>query len=461
MGNDYRPDLDVCEIAEQLCAEGLRVARDVGGHLFVYKNGVYAPGQKEVAQKVKALLRASERLNEWSSYRTSEVVKYLAVDAGELWERPPLDAINLKNGILRLPKRELVPHSDDFLTHVQLPVEFRPTAKCNFWNWFFQEVLPPDCQEFIWELLAWLMLPHTHIQKAVLFFGEGGNGKGIAISAIRSFLGRANVSAVSLHSLASNRFAAARLVGKLANLHSDLPTAKLQDTSMFKQLTGFDELTVEEKYMPSYECSPFARLVFSANQLPISADDSEGYHQRWIVLPFERDFRGTESEIPRSDLEAALLDPMELSGALNLALDHLESVQQHGIAITASMQKHMAEFRAGNNPLARWLDDNTEAHPLAEVEKGQLYSSYRSHCEAAKIRPPLNEEFGRLLRRLRPEVRTAQRGSGSNRKHVYIGIKLRGGHRVSLAVVGETQETQVISHLGIGFVQSETHPKRA
>lgn len=427
MTSEDKKYLYVCQIAEWLRKRGIRVARGAGGHLFQYKNGVYVPNaEEEVTQEVKALLKRCKRLYEWSSHRTDEVVKYLTVDAPQLWERPPLDAINLTNGILRLPQRKRVPHTKDFLTHIQLPVEYNRGAKCPGWERFFREVLPPDCGEFIWQLLAWLMLPHTHIQKAILLFGEGGNGKGTAISAIRAFLGRANVSALSLHSLASIRFATARLVGKLANMCADLPTGRLADTSMFKQLTGFDEITVEEKNKTSYEVSPYARLIFSANKLPTSADDSHGYHQRWIIVPFEREFRDTDKEIAGPKLQAMLARPSELSGALNEALDRLESVQRHGITITPSMQKHMAEFRAGNNPLAQWLDENTESHPLLEVETDRLYSAYKAHCEEARILPPLNAEFGRLLRRLRPEVRTAQRGSGTNRKHVYIGIKIRG-----------------------------------
>ena len=79
-----------------------------------------------------------------------------------------------------------------------------------------------------WELAAWLMLPITSIQKAVLCLGAGCNGKSVFMAALVAFLGKRNCTAISLHKLEGNPFATSRLVGKLANICPDLPAARLR-----------------------------------------------------------------------------------------------------------------------------------------------------------------------------------------------------------------------------------------
>lgn len=245
------------------------------------------------------------------------------------------------------------------------------------------------------------------------------------IDTIRAFLGPQNVTALSLHRLATDRFGTARLRGKLANIHADLPSGMVKDISIFKQLTGFDPMTAEEKYKKSVEFTPYVRRIFSSNRLPKSWDDSEGYHQRWVIVPFENTFRGEQDEIARSELLSQLSTPEELSGALNKALDWLKVVRTKGTTVVPSMTRLEAEVRAVNDLLARWLDDYTETHPLAEIEKDRLYKSYLRHCGEQRISSLSKAEFGRSLMRLRSKVRSAQRWSGPDRKYVYEGIKIR------------------------------------
>ena len=53
-----------------------------------------------------------------------------------------------------------------------------------------------------------------------------------------AFIGKLNAAALSLHKIEQDKFAAARLFGKLANICPDLPTAHLSSTSMFQAFCG-------------------------------------------------------------------------------------------------------------------------------------------------------------------------------------------------------------------------------
>ncbi len=59
---------------------------------------------------------------------------------------------------------------------------------------------------------------------------------------LKRLLGERNCSDATLHSLVENRFAAATLYGKLANLAGDLDSKWLESTATFKAITGGDSL---------------------------------------------------------------------------------------------------------------------------------------------------------------------------------------------------------------------------
>lgn len=236
-------------------------AVDENGRLFVYHNGVYQPqGDKMVKGRVKELLQQHGRSRNWSSHRSEEVVKYLTVDAPLLWERPPLAQINLLNGRLHLGTGEFLPNSPSWLSPIQIPVAYDPTATCPAIDDFFQAVLPEDNVVIGYELAADIVTPDRSCQRAFILNGPGGNGKSTFLSLLTRFVGENNVTGTSLHDLEKNRFSAARLHGMLANICPDLPNEQLAGTSIFKAITGGDRLVGEHKFRPAFEFTPLCSI---------------------------------------------------------------------------------------------------------------------------------------------------------------------------------------------------------
>jgi putative DNA primase/helicase len=426
---DEQPDGEqgmVKTLADIIC-KNEHFAQDAGGKLYRYVSGAYRPkGERFVSAQVKALCIDLRKADEWSTRLASEVVEFIRVDAPELWERPRLDILNVKNGLLRVADRALLSHSPDHLSSVQLPVEYNPKATCPAITKFVSEVFPPDATLLAWELAGWLMLPSTSIQKAVLLLGEGANGKSTWLTLLISFLGKGNSSAVSLHKLESDKFAAARLIGKLANICPDLPSEHLAGTSVFKAITGGDPVPAEYKFKDSFDFTPYARLVFSANHPPRSADASHAFFRRWVVIPFDRTF-SPKQQVPRAILDARLSAPAELSGLLNLSLDALARLErQRGFSEPNSIRRAWGEFHAATDPLAVWIERWTVDDPQTLVAKSVLIAAYNADCQR-NGRPPLtNKAFGLALRRVRPNIEEGQRVMGGGRPWCYIGIGMSG-----------------------------------
>jgi P4 family phage/plasmid primase-like protien len=357
------------------------------------------------------------------------VVEYIRVDTPELWGQPPTDVINVANGLLEVVTRQLQPHSPDYLSSLQLPVVYDPEAECPAVDKFIRQVFPEDTIDLAYEIPGVVMIPGEGQDKAILLIGPGGNGKSVYLALVRSFVGRRNTSAVPLHKLEADRFSVSRLVGKLANICPDLPSQYLAGTSTFKSITGKDTLNAEYKYKDSFDFDSFVRLVFSANHLPIGQDSSEGFFDRWIVVPFTRSFRGTDQEIPRDLLDAQLSAPAELSGLLNHALDGLARFRanKRRYTISETVRAACAEFRATTDPLSVWLDANTVNASEGFVLKSRLLKGYNA-AAIRKAHPIMTSTgFSISLKKLRPQLGEGQRTVNGERVWVWLGLVLRNG----------------------------------
>jgi putative DNA primase/helicase len=400
-------------------------ARDAGGLLYHFQNGVYRPtGRRFIEKRVKQLCE-QQAPKSWTPELSGRVEQWILADALELWERPPLDVLNCRNGLLNVESRTLVPHSPEHLSPVQIAASFDPDARCPHIDQFIRDVFPADTWHLPAEITAWLMLPDTNIQKAVLLLGEGSNGKSVWLNLLITFLGKENISTLSLHKLESDKFSVARLVGKLANLGMDLPTKALAGTSMFKNLTGGDVVSAERKFEPSFEFRPFVRLLFSANSAPRSEDSTHGFFRRWLVIPFTKTFEETDpNTIPPEILNARLSEPGELSGLLNQALSVLPAIRKGRFSESDSTRAAHGEFRRTTDPLGVWLDSNTTERPDAMVPKDKLRSMYGLVCQSAG-RPIMGDvQFTAALKRLRPKVEPTRRRVNRELTQVYVGLGL-------------------------------------
>lgn len=402
-------------------------AKDPGGLLHVFLEGVYKPtGEAFIKGSVKHLLEAWGIADTWNSRTANEVAEFIRVDAPALLEVPPRDIINVQNGLLNVITLTLEPHSPTFFSCLQLPVQYDPQASCPAWDKFVTGTFPDDSGQVAWEIVARLMTTDGSIQKVVLLLGEGANGKSTFLAAVLAFLGKYNCSSVALQKLEADRFSVARLVGKMANICADLPSSHLATTSMFKALTGRDSINAERKYRDSFEFTPFAKLVFSANQLPRSDDSSHGFFRRWLIVRFNRVFEaGAKGTLSREELDAQLASPEELSGVLNRALASLPALRKSGFTITASMTDAWNEFRRETDPFSTWLDAHVMDRPDSFVPKRELVDAYAAYCSEHKRTPLTTTAFGLALKRLRPRVEEAQRTvEGKQKTWVYMGLRL-------------------------------------
>jgi putative DNA primase/helicase len=437
--NNYTPISEECKTNVEkssqpntLCAAELaaligsksRFAQDAGRHLYVFDNGVYAQhGDEFVKRRVWELLKQYRMERGWTSRKANETIECLRVQAPELWSQPPTDRISLANGLFNVKERTLAQHSHDFLWPVQIPVAYDAKATCPAWETQIVQTFPSDAVEagVAWQVLAALMVP-IPLQKALMLVGAGGNGKSVFLNAVTAFLGKTNVSTVPLQKLENDRFACATVFGRLANICADLSSASLRTTNTFKLITGGDEIYAERKQEHPFCFYPFCKLVFAANTIPTCREADEAYFDRWIILPFDRRFRGAKGERRSDELFRELTSPQELSGALNRALEYLPHVLKNGITVTESMQDKLLTLRQNANPVEFWLKECAKIGWEWCTATKALHDSYTSYAKANNQPPFSIGIFAKEVNRLCPDLIRRQLGKGKVPHYVGIGL---------------------------------------
>lgn len=389
-----------------------------GEQLYRYLDGAYRPSGETWARK--QITRALG--DEWTRARADEVIAFLRDTAPALDERPELDVVNCRNGLLDIRTGRLQPHTPDLLTPVQIAARFDPSAPCPTFDTFLGQVLAQDAATVAIEIAGYLITPDNSLQRAFMFLGHGANGKSTITGVYAGLLGHENVASIPLHKIDEDRFAAASLYGRLANIYADLDARAMRSSSMFKSITGGDRIEAERKFRPAFTFTPYARLLFSANAVPPTTDSSDGYFRRWEILPFERRFDAGQRDPHLLD---KLTAPTELSGLLNRALPALADLRARGnFSSSQTTQQANHDFRLQADSVAGFLEEACTTRPGAEVPMPDLARAYRDWCHTNGRGALSTARFNERLTALTPVEKVKVQGT-----RLWRGIEIETSHR--------------------------------
>jgi P4 family phage/plasmid primase-like protien len=392
---------------------------NVKGLLYRYYNGVYIDnGEQFIEAESQSKLGNESRQN-----RISETVYYIKVDS---YTEPELvnptdkgHLINVQNGLYDWIEGKLLPHTPDHLSTIRIPIEYNPEATCPTVDYFLESTLPKDCIPIAEELFGYALIPYVRFEKAFMFTGTGANGKSTFLTLLEKFVGSGNVSKVPLQDLDEHRFKRAELFGKLLNLFADLDARDLQSSTYFKTIVSGDAIDAERKFQDPFFFRPFARLAFSANEIPRSPDNSYAYFRRWCIIPFPKRFEGRNADKSLAD---KMTEPDELSGLLNRALRGLHRLfNNEEFTESATIKASLDDYKKQNDTVAAFVNDCCVFDVNAETERGELFTAYQRYCESEGYK-----EISRIAcyNRIRAHSQISEKREMQGKRY-FTGIKIQ------------------------------------
>ena len=298
--------------------------------------------------------------------------------------------INLKTG-------ETKPHSPDFMATVKIPHNYNiqlsplPTREsyvfeslslsacpCPKIMRFLYEVMSPEDVETFLDFAAYCLWRDYPFHKWLLFNGSGRNGKGVTTNLLIRLLGQDNVSTESLQRVLDRPFSAAQLYGKLANIDADLSKDSLGNTGLLKKMTGNDILTVEKKFKNPFQFKNHAKFSFSANESPITTDESDAFFSRLIIINFPKQFLGDKADPHLID---KLSTKMEMSGLFYLVASRVAKVLDNGISgANQSLDDNYIKYILSSDPIRAFYEKCIEKFPNNNEPKERVYSEFCDFC---------------------------------------------------------------------------------
>lgn len=355
----------------------------------------------------------------------------LAVSDNEINQRPA-HWIHFKNGYYDYKTDSIMPHNPKYREIGVIPWEYAPgkypaeykikrsglveeVEPLFFDHWISEAIPDPEDQRMLLEYLGYTMTLETNAQRFLMICGAGGTGKSTLLSLIESIIGVNNISSVSLQGL-QDRFAPAELYLKQANICADIPLTALSEIDMIKKLTGEDLITADRKFKSNLLFRSYARLFFSANDIPINlSDKTNALYRRMMILKMDH--------IPE-EIDPDLLNKLktEIPNIITKVVEALydASITEEANIINESTQSKKAvnEARKNSDTVEAFLSDRCEIGDDFKIGRSEIYGYYCNYCDNEGRKSVTKNTFYKQLRNRGFKDRHTKNGD------IMLGVKL-------------------------------------
>ncbi len=308
--------------------------------------------------------------------------------------------INLKNGTFEISEsgqRLRDPSPQDFIKY-QLHFDYDLDAKAPTFEKFLNRVLPDKrCQDVLAEFIGYIFTTSIKLEKALILFGSGANGKSVFYEVITAMLGSQNVCSYSLENLTkSDSYQRAELSNKLVNYASEI-NGKLE-ASIFKQLTSGEPVEARQIYSTPFMMTNYAKLIFNCNELPREVEQTNAFFRRFVIVPFNVTIPEEEQDIHL----AQRIIGSELSGVFNWVLDGLSRLLENGGLTQSDLIKEQIDnYRRESDSVQMFIEENGYIPSTNTYKKRQeLYVEYSSYARDNGYKAVSNKTFGDRIGRL-------------------------------------------------------------
>jgi len=323
--------------------------------------------------------------------------------------------VNLENGTLEIDiaTKELSLRdfdSSDFLTF-QLPFRYDYEAPCPIFQKYLEEILPdPESQRALSEFLGYVFIDTSilKLEKALLLYGTGANGKSVFYDVVRKLLGDHNTSEYSLESLTNNSgYQRAMIANRLVNYASEI-NGKLE-SSVFKQLVSGEPVEARLPYQNPQIITQYAKLIFNCNELPKEVEKTHAFFRRFQIIPFD-------VTVPDEKQDKELANKIigsELSGVLNWLLEGLGTLLENKrFSPCKAAEDALEQYKKESDSVRLFLEmNNYQTDHNSYVLVAEMYADYRTWTKENGFFPVTSLRFVKRMRVAKVTIKKTNRGN--------------------------------------------------
>lgn len=357
----------------------------INNQLYIYEDGYYQQDERIIENKMIEIFPTILQR------QRSEVLSYIRikthVNQSDLKVDPYI--INVKNTRFDLRSDKLLSFTPDAIEFDRIPVKYDPSAYCGDLDRMLNRVFLSDREvmDLFEEMLGYCLIKHCDYQKGFMLYGNGSNGKSTILDLIKRFIGSRNYVSIELDKV-TDKFSTAELEHKLANIGDDVNNKSMGDTGLLKKLFSGNSVLVQRKGERPFDLEPYAKHIYSCNEIPRSANDKTlGFYRRWILIPFNAVFKTTDADYDPLIKEKIFTDEA-LSYLLNLAIKGAKRLIKNKTFTEPEIVKEaMREYKIDNSNVLTWIYDmNLSMIDICGKPRDELYTDFTNWCRMSNIK---------------------------------------------------------------------------
>ena len=232
-----------------------------------------------------------------------------------------------------------------------------------------------DVRKLVQEYAGYTLIPANflNLQVAMVFIGNGGDGKGVMTGLLR----RLHRKACAMNLKGLDGFGAEGLIGATLALVDEGPTRGVIDDERIKTMISGDALDINRKHKPVVTYAPIAKWIISANDTPRFGSAGQAIARRFLFAPWtaslnaDQRLANLEAKIAASESRQVL--DWALAGALAV-------IKRRGFDCPQQAQELKRKALESMDTVLGWAALAEPQVVKYETPKQDIYDDYSDWC---------------------------------------------------------------------------------
>lgn len=416
------------------------------------RNSILANKIKELEQlplneinAVKNELQLYQRLNKDTNAKM-KVKKYdsiidelrlftqIEINQEEFFDIKYETLLNVKNGVIDLTSKTLMPHSNKYLFTYCINIEYNSNKICKLFETQLSETIKyykdsDEAKEYIQKLFGYAITGKNIEKKAVILHGDGDTGKSLLVNILRDVYGANLCGTLSFNAISRDRSRNADQNfdlykcrdKKLMSIMEPPENARIYEPTL-KSLIGTDIITAAKKGDDELDMKITFKLFIATNHNIVASSSDQPLWNRFLVIPLYAGYSQVDthkySKLSSKENLQGILTWL-IDGAYNY-LNSEEYKQGLYMYIPQVYKDELQNMKNESDLVYQWLQDSDYKITGNEndfILFADAYQDFSSWCIANNYSPLYNKVFSKNLKEKGCDSKTK---SVNNTKQKYL-----------------------------------------